>query len=155
MRSSNSVDEQRIKTLSAGFVVVRLANTGWRYLLLRCYKLWDFPKGLIEPDETLLQAARREVEEETGLQEIELCWGTIFCETGIYAKNKVARYFLGRADAGDVALGIHPKLGRAEHHQFVWATLAEARERIPERIEPILQWASSIVEATDVRRFPT
>ena len=53
------------KTLSAGVIVARHEGDSWRYLLLRVYSYWDFPKGIVEPDEDPIQAARREVEEET------------------------------------------------------------------------------------------
>lgn len=37
-------------------------------LLIQRNGRWDLPKGKVEPGETLLQAALREVEEETGIQ---------------------------------------------------------------------------------------
>src|SRR6185436_6557770 len=46
---------------AAGAVVVRPADAGWRYLVLRCYRNWDFPKGIIEEHEAPLDAALREV----------------------------------------------------------------------------------------------
>ncbi len=33
------------KILSAGVIIVRYFDAGWRYLLLRVYDYWDFPKG--------------------------------------------------------------------------------------------------------------
>jgi len=54
------------RILSAGVVVVRRAEDGWRVLLLRVYNYWDCPKGVVEPGEDPLAAARREVHEETG-----------------------------------------------------------------------------------------
>jgi bis(5'-nucleosidyl)-tetraphosphatase len=47
------------KRFSAGAVVVRPFPDGWRYLLLRVYRTWDFPKGRVESRETPLQAAVR------------------------------------------------------------------------------------------------
>lgn len=135
----------RVKTLSAGFVVVRRFGGEWRYLLLRCYKLWDFPKGVVEGGETPLQAALREVAEETSLSGLELQWGEIFCDTEIYANAKLARYFLAYSPGGEVVLGINPELGRPEHHAFVWADFATAIERIPSRLTPILLWANTTI----------
>ncbi len=54
------------RILSAGVVVVRQFDDGWRVLLLRAYNYWDFPKGIVEPGEDPLTTARREVREETG-----------------------------------------------------------------------------------------
>jgi hypothetical protein len=33
------------RIVSAGVVIVRQADKGWRVLLLRAYNYWDFPKG--------------------------------------------------------------------------------------------------------------
>src|SRR5262245_26457123 len=54
----------RPPTLSAGVIVVRQADSGWLFLMLRAYRNWDFPKGLVESGEDPLAAARREVTEE-------------------------------------------------------------------------------------------
>ena len=57
---------------AAGAVVFRRSERGIRVLVLRAYKNWDFPKGMVEPGESELDAARREVAEETGLHELVL-----------------------------------------------------------------------------------
>jgi 8-oxo-dGTP pyrophosphatase MutT (NUDIX family) len=60
---------------SAGGVVVRrdVASDALLYLLIRdSYENWGFPKGHIEPGERPAAAARREVEEETGLRGVEV-----------------------------------------------------------------------------------
>ena len=55
---------------SAGFVVYRRKRDGRRvYLVLNYGKHWDFPKGHLKRGETDIQAAVRELEEETGLDE--------------------------------------------------------------------------------------
>jgi 8-oxo-dGTP diphosphatase len=55
---------------AAGGVVVRLSGSGGREVVLvhrPAYDDWTLPKGKLEPGEDLLQAALREVREETGL----------------------------------------------------------------------------------------
>ena len=66
---------------SAGIVVVRNDGASWQCLLLRAYRDWDFPKGLIEDGESPLAAARREAAEETSLRDLAFDWGEVFCET--------------------------------------------------------------------------
>ena len=50
-------------------VVVRHTADGWRVLLLRAYRNWDFPKGLVEGGEGMLETAWRAAREETGLSD--------------------------------------------------------------------------------------
>jgi 8-oxo-dGTP pyrophosphatase MutT (NUDIX family) len=66
---------------AAGAVVFRRSNRGIHLLVLRAYKNWDFPKGLVEPGESELDAARREVTEETGLADLDYPFGEEFKET--------------------------------------------------------------------------
>jgi len=131
---------------SAGAVVVRPTAGGWRYLLLRAFHNWDFPKGLVAPDETPLDAALREVREETSLRDLELRWGEAFRETEPYAGGKVARFYLASSPGGEVRLPVSPELGRPEHHEYRWTSPAEARRLLPSRLQPILDWARSVVE---------
>lgn len=131
----------KVKKRSAGIVVTRRIDGETHFLLLRCYRYWDFPKGEIEPGEDPLHAARRESEEETGLKGLRLSWGSAFTETRVYARGKVARYYLGESLAGDVRLPISPELGAPEHHEFRWATYAEARALLNDRVRAILDWA--------------
>lgn len=133
-------------TLSAGVVVVRRGAQGWRYLLLRAFRHWDFPKGLVEPGEQPLQAARREVREETGLTALRFDWGEVYRETPRYAGNKIARYYLAAAPQGEVILPVNPQLGHAEHHEFRWLDYASARQRLVPRLQAILDWAHDLVE---------
>ena len=131
--------------LAAGMVVVRLVTGDWRCLLLRAYRNWDFPKGLVEPEETPRAAALREVAEETGLTELLFPFGEDFRETAPYAGGKVARYYLAEASDGAVSLPVSAELGRPEHHEFRWADWEEARRLLPTRLLPILDWARETV----------
>jgi len=129
-------------------VILRTAAPDWRYLLLRVYRTWDFPKGGLEPGESPLQAAVREVEEETGLTDLEFRWGDAYSDTAPYSGGKVARYYLAVSPAGKVRLPINPELGRPEHHEFRWVVYAEARRLLPPRLQPILEWAHGVASGT-------
>ena len=92
--------------MSAGVVVIRENHAHPRFLLLRAFRHWDFPKGLVEPGEKPLAAAIREVEEETTIADLEFRWGTLWKETGPYNRGKVARQPFGEVgewviDSGD------------------------------------------------------
>jgi 8-oxo-dGTP pyrophosphatase MutT (NUDIX family) len=73
--------------LSAGVVVVRNVNGSWLFLMLRAYRNWDFPKGLVEAGEKPLEAAIREVREETLIDELQFTWGEVYRETLLRCTN--------------------------------------------------------------------
>lgn len=131
--------------LSADVIVVRWISDNPHYLLLRAYNYWDFPKGEVAPDEEPLQTAKREVEEETNLDDLEFRWGHDYQETPPYRGGKVARYYLAESPRGQVSLPVSPELGRPEHHEFRWLNYNTARERLNERLKPILDWANALV----------
>jgi bis(5'-nucleosidyl)-tetraphosphatase len=134
--------EQRF---SAGVVVVRETADGARFLLLRAYRNWDFPKGLVEPGEDPLAAAVREAEEEAGLTDLAFDWGTEFVETEPYARNKIARYYLARTRMERITLKVNPALGRPEHHEYRWVDLTEAFALTVPRLQRVLAWAAGRV----------
>jgi len=126
---------------AAGAVVFRRTDRGVRLLLLRAYKNWDFPKGMIEPGESELDAAKRETLEEAGLADLEFPFGDEHQDTLPYAGGKVARYFLAETEKSDVELPVSPELGRPEHHEWRWVSFDEAEELLPPRLGVILDWA--------------
>jgi bis(5'-nucleosidyl)-tetraphosphatase len=133
--------------LSAGVVVVRQHGGAWRYLLLRAFRYWDFPKGAVEAGESPRAAAVREVAEEAGLAALEFRWGDVCCETEPYGRGKVARYYVADSPAGDVHLPVSPELGRPEHHEYRWLGYRAARVLLVPRVQRVLDWAESIVAA--------
>jgi len=135
---------ERAPRLSAGVVVVRCVGGVYRYLLLHAYGYWDFPKGLVEPNETPFAAAQREVREEAGLPDLDFRWGHGYFETARYG-DKIARYYLAVSPAGDVRLGVNPLLGRPEHHGFLWADREAARRRLGTRVRAVLDWAHGVI----------
>ena len=126
---------------AAGAVVFRRTGRGVRLLLLRAYKNWDFPKGMIEAGESELEAAKRETAEETGLADLDFPFGDAHQDTLPYAGGKVARYFLAETEETDIELPVSPELGRPEHHEWRWVSYEEAEELLPPRLAIILDWA--------------
>lgn len=141
-----------MKKLAAGMVVVRRIDGEWHCLMLRAYRNWDFPKGEVEPGEEPLAAARREVREETTLSAVVMPWGDEYCETMPYG-GKVARYYLGEAQEGLVSLPVSPELGRPEHHESRWMSLAEAELLAPARLQRVLRWAAQRLCGQPGERF--
>ena len=131
--------------LSAGVVVVSVLQRKLQFLLLRAYRNWDFPKGLVEPGEGPLDAAVREVREETALDDISFDWGTVYIETGPYNKGKIARYYIARSKETHVELPVNPALGKPEHHEARWFDYDKALSLASPRLRPVVEWAYSVV----------
>jgi 8-oxo-dGTP pyrophosphatase MutT (NUDIX family) len=137
-----SASTARPPRLSAGVVVVRRGPTGWLFLMLRAYRNWDFPKGVLEAGEEPLAAARREVQEETLIDDLRFTWGEEYRETAPYSNNKVARYYIGETDTERVTLPVSPELGRPEHNEARWVDFAGALSLASPRVEPVVRWAA-------------
>jgi bis(5'-nucleosidyl)-tetraphosphatase len=131
--------------LSAGVVVVRQTEEGWRFLLLRAFNHWDFPKGMVETGEEPLAAAVREVHEESLIQDLEFVWGESSTRTGPYSRGKVACYFIAVTRTADVTLPVNPELGRPEHGEFRWVDYDEAVSLVSPRVRPVLKWAAQVM----------
>ena len=131
---------------AAGAVVFRRSDHGVRLLVLRAYKNWDFPKGMVEPGESELDAAKRECAEETGILDLEFPFGDAHRDTVPYAGGKIARYFLAETDAVDVTLPVSAELGRPEHHEWRWVSYDEAEDLLPPRLAVVLEWARQTVD---------
>ncbi len=133
--------------LSCGVVVVRRADSGWRALMLRAFHHWDFPKGIRERGEAPMEAAVREVGEETGVADLSFEWGDRYFETGPYSRGKIARYFIATTEQEDVVMGPSPETGEPEHHEWRWVSFDEAYDLGSPRVRSIVQWARQIVGA--------
>lgn len=133
------------RILSAGIIPVFKKNNHWMFLILRCFKYWDFPKGETDGDEELLAAANRELAEETGLSNPSLLISD-FYETEPYSKNKVARYYLGEVLSQAVRLLPNPEDGLVEHHEYRWLPYEEARELLNPRLQAVIDWAQKKLE---------
>jgi 8-oxo-dGTP pyrophosphatase MutT (NUDIX family) len=127
--------------LSAGVVVVRYVSGSWLFLMLRAYRNWDFPKGLVEAGEKPFEAALREVKEETLIDDLRFTWGDVYKETAPYSHNKIARYYIAQTSTEAVTLPVRPELGRAEHNEARWVTYEQGLALCSPRLDPILRWA--------------
>jgi 8-oxo-dGTP pyrophosphatase MutT (NUDIX family) len=127
--------------LSAGVVVVRSVKGSWLFLMLRAYRNWDFPKGLVETGEKPFDAAIREVREETLIDELQFIWGDIYRETAPYSHKKVARYYIAQTSQETVMLPVRPELGRPEHNEWRWVTYEQGLALCSPRLDPIMRWA--------------
>lgn len=144
-RESVQLSSSPIRRFSSGVVVIGPLQQNSQFLLLRAYRNWDFPKGLVEPGEEPIAAALREVREETTLDELSFEWGSAFMETGPYNKGKISRYYIARSKQTHVRLPINPELGMPEHHEARWVDFGEAIIMVSPRLQPVLRWAQATI----------
>ncbi len=133
--------------LSCGIVLARVADGDLLTLLLRAWHHWDFPKGIREGDEEPLNAAVRELFEETGIGTVEFPWGDRYFETGPYSHGKTARYYLAATEQDAVVIGPSPETGKPEHHEWRWVSFDEAYDLAAPRVRCVVQWARQIIGA--------
>lgn len=134
------------KVESSGIVLVRFENNIPLLLLMRAYTYWDFHKGGIEENENKLNAAIREVKEETSITNLNFKWGKSYYETEQYGKNKkTVFYFIAETDQKDIIMGISPLLGTPEHEEYKWVTFEEAKKLTVYRINKVINWVEKRV----------
>ena len=116
-----------IKEISCGILVVRNNDEKREILLIRSKKggHWSYPKGHMEPGETQIETARREVWEETGLKVEPLSCETHRTEYILPNGNtKEVIYFMGRYEGGEA----HHQ--EAELTELGWFPLEVAGDRL-------------------------
>jgi bis(5'-nucleosidyl)-tetraphosphatase len=138
-----------IERTAAGFVLARMVDDEPFYLLLHSSNSgkWLPPKGHTDDGEDALTTARRELEEETGITDIEVVDG--FERTIEYEVNnrkrgnyiKQVTYLLATTRATKVSRS-------AEHSDAGWFSLMEAMAKLEfEQMREILRAADKVLRA--------
>ncbi len=113
---------------SAGAVVFRKEKEIIYYLLLHEVNYWGFSKGIIEKGEELKETVKREVEEETGIKDIDLVSGfkesiKYFYRRGGKTIFKTVIFYLAETKTKEIKLSF-------EHIGFEWLLYKEALDRL-------------------------
>lgn len=117
-----------VREFSAGGIVVRKDKTKLKYLLIKdSYGKWALPKGHIEENESAEAAAKREIQEETGISNLrtveELTPVKYFFQNEGDLIYKIVRFFLFEAKGDE-----QPKPDGREVKDAKFLPLAEAIE---------------------------
>ena len=133
---------------SAGAIIFRIEDNKKYYLLLHYPGInkkgghWEFAKGHIEEGEDYEKTVKREVAEETGLEDIKIIPGFkehikyFFKETRQKQKNpawifKLVTFFVAETKTKDIKLS-------PEHIGYVWLPYEEALKKITYKNSKIL-----------------
>lgn len=127
------------KEKSAGAIIYRMEGGEPRYLLLHYPSgHWEFAKGHIEKDEKPEDAARREIEEETGVRNIKIIPGFKEYAKYFFRKNydlvgeakknapwvfKLVVFYLAETKTKDIKIS-------SEHKGFLWLPYERAIKRL-------------------------
>ena len=116
---------------SAGFIIFE-DSVRPKFLLLHYEEgHWDFPKGHLEPEEEPLDAALRELREETSITDVQIVDAfnkTVyytFTREGVRVRKKVD-FFL--AKTSQIAVKLSP-----EHVGYAWLSFDDAMDRLTYR----------------------
>lgn len=129
--------DQKLKfkrEFSSGAVIFYRDENGERLYLLLHYHLksdyWDFPRGNLEQGENSIEAAKREIREETGLAEKDIGLMSDFREEvqWFYIFQTIRRlkhvtYFLAEAKKREIKLS-------EEHIEYKWLSFEKAYEQL-------------------------
>lgn len=136
---------------SAGAIIFR-NNKETKYLLLHYPSgskskkdYWDFPKGHVEKGEKEIDTVRREVKEETGLENIEIAegfkeWIKYFFKFKGKTVFKIVTFYLARAETKDVKISF-------EHTGYKWLPYEKALDQLTfKNAKEILKKANQFLE---------
>lgn len=143
--------------LSCGFLIVT-GDPIQSFLLMEHEDRWDLPKGHVDPGESDMECALRELEEETGIVKEDLRIDSDFCfeqqylvsgkryqsgpPTGI---NKTLRIFLA-----SITEPLEPQL--TEHIGFRWFVWDPPHQIQARTIDPLLAHLNSHLETNSGAR---
>lgn len=120
-----------MREIAAGIIVYRKTDEGHKFLLLyHGNGYWNFPKGKIESEEKSLQAAFREVKEETGIskKDLRLIEDFKIDEKYIFKKGKekvfkTVIFYLAETKQANIKVSF-------EHSGYGWFEYREAKKML-------------------------
>lgn len=130
---------------AAGIIIIRSKNNHPEFLGLialskdrkRSKGTYDIPKGQIEKDEDILEAAKRECFEESGLRP------KIISESFDSGSITV---WIGIVDEdASIIIEKNPETGLIEHEGYEWVSPEKIRKNCLNYLKPHLDWATKEV----------
>ena len=147
------------KQVVAGFVIYRTTSDGVKFLLLcRRVNYWSFPKGHFEPGERSIDAALRELEEETGIKKSDVriapnfrAYERFFFKVGNQGIYDTVILFLAETHKAEIT--IRPR----EHSGYGWFLYHDALNVVGKKYgdtRKVLKQASDFLRARSKMHRP-
>ncbi len=124
---------------SCGFLILR-GNPPREFLLMRHADRWDLPKGHVDPGETEMQCALRELQEETGIiaDDIEQIAGFRFTTQYQVRTKKDGRLYDKTLVVFLARLNRDVKIDPTEHGGYQWFPWNPPHQIQARTIDPLL-----------------
>ncbi|WP_404310011.1 NUDIX domain-containing protein [Neorhodopirellula lusitana] len=146
------VKKERSNPVKAAGVLLITESSPRQFLLMRHSKRWDLPKGHCDGDETYLEAARREMEEETGIHPdacrfdphfyFDIEYDVTYKKSPGKIFQKKIRYFLAHLPAV-------VKIEVTEHESYQWFDWQPPHQIQTKTIDPLLAAVTKFFGETD------
>lgn len=139
---------------SAGAIIYYNAGKEPKFLLLKYKTYWGFAKGIIEPEESIEETARREIREETGLGNLEIIPGFRHVQRWFFRAegalvSKEAVFLLAKA-AEEQSKYVKISF---EHEDFAWLGYEEALKYIKiKNNKEMLQKAEEFIKKHEIQK---
>lgn len=125
-------------TKGAGIVVVKKQKDVWKVLGLWKHGGFDIPKGHIEEDEKVFEAALRETYEETKINKLNFQWG----KRGVRA-HKLSVFLASTTQ--EPRITFNKEDNKFEHEFAEWLSWEEMKADCYDYLLPIIKWAEQKV----------
>ena len=124
---------------AAGIVLIKYFDGIPKVLGLMDNGMFDLTKGAIDPGETIIAAALRETEEESGITLVKFVWGlkTVSLESNLVM-------FIAETNE-EPKISPNPETGELEHQFAEWLDLDLHINSFKPKLRPAIEWAKNIV----------
>ncbi len=142
------------KETSAGAIIFRMQNGRPLYLLLHYHSgHWEFARGHVELGEDQLKAAKREIQEETGIDDLQIIPGFLGHTKFSFKRTwnlkpeekktapwvfKIVTLYLAETKVENVKIS-------DEHKGFAWLPYKEAVKKLPKDAKKVFKEANDFL----------